>query len=559
MTSLSIFEERVPDQYGGLGGRGLTSIIINERVPAGCDPLGEDNVLIFAPGLLSGTPLVNTGRLSVGAKSPLTGGIKESNVGGSMANALSKHGVRAVIISGKAPEGTWYHLVIDAVGKASLVDAADSRGMRNYALAARLHKQFGKNNALVSIGPAGEMLLASASIQATDPDGNPSRAAGRGGLGAVMGSKGLKSLIVSEEGQNKKPIADLAAFKEVSRQFAAAVKRDGWSGGVLPEFGTASILANTNASGALPTHNARQGRFEGANRINGETMAETIRKRGGKTTHKGCSKCIIDCSNVYVDETGKYITSALEYETLWSMGAMTGIADLDVIAHLDFLCDDIGLDTMNTGVALAVAMDSGLASFGDAQAAVGMVEAVAEGTEIGQLIGNGPDAVGSHFGHSRRPTVKGQSIAGYDPRAMPGMGVTYATSPMGADHTAGFVGSARGSIEMLLKASTSSQIHMAAIDSMGLCMFAQSGGIENLLRAVAVISGEQFGRQEWQELGRRCLMAEIDFNRRAGLTKEDDRLPDMFYEEPLAPYHEAVPYADKDLYGAFRRLLETKE
>ncbi len=559
MTSVSVSEEHVPEQYANLGGRSLTSVMINDRVPADCDPLGKDNLLVFAPGFLGGTPLVNTGRLSIGAKSPLTGGIKESNVGGCMAKALSRHGIQAVVIEGKAPEGKWYHLIIDEAGGVSLVDAADCCRMRNYALTERLHKGLGQKNAILSIGPAGEMMLASASIQATDPDGNPSRAAGRGGLGAVMGSKGLKAVIVSKAGKETPHITDLTTFKDVSKRFAAAVRRDGWSGGVLPEFGTASILANTNASGALPTRNARQGSFEGADHINGDTLADTIKRRGGKTTHKGCSQCIINCSNIYTDETGKYVTSALEYETLWVMGAMTGIDDLDAVAHLDFLCDDIGLDTMNTGVALAVAMDSGAARFGDAQAAIDMVEAVTKETEMGQLIGNGPDAVGSHFGHSRIPTVKGQSIAGYDPRAMPGMGVTYATSPMGADHTAGFVGGARGSIETLIKTSISSQIHMAATDSMGLCMFAQSGGMENLFKAVTAITGEQFGTQEWRQLGIRCLTAEVDFNRRAGLTKEDDRLPDMFHEEPLAPYHEAVPYPDKDLHGLFRKLFEEKK
>jgi len=559
MTSLSIFKEQISKGYTELGGRGLTSVMINDHVPAECDPLGKENLLVFAPGFLGGTPLVNTGRLSIGAKSPLTGGIKESNVGGSMANALSRLGIRAVVIEGKAPEGELYHLVIDTTGKAFLVDADDYRGMRNYVLTARLQKDFGEKNAISSIGPAGEMMLASASIQVTDPDGNPSRAAGRGGLGAVMGSKGLKALIVSKAGRKTPPITDLAIFKESSKRFAAAIKRDGWSGGVLPEFGTASILASTNASGALPTRNARQGRFEGADHINGETLAATIKRRGGQTAHKGCSQCIINCSNVYTDETGRYVTSALEYETLWVMGAMTGIDDLDAVARLDFLCDDLGLDTMNTGVALAVAMDSGAAPFGDAQAAMDMVEAVAKGTDMGKRIGNGPDAVGGHFGHSRIPTVKGQSIAGYDPRAMPGMGVTYATSTMGADHTAGFVGGTRGPIETLVNASTSSQIHMAATDSMGLCMFAQSGGLENLFKAIAAVTGEQFGSHEWEQIGRRCLAAEIDFNHRAGLGKGDDRLPAMFYEEPLPPHHEAVPYADNDLHAMFRQVFEEKE
>lgn len=562
MTSGTISKERFPESYNGLGGRGLTSIMLNDHVPAACDPLGKDNLLIFAPGLLSGTPLVNSGRLSIGAKSPLTGGIKESNVGGTLAQALSRHGIRALVVEGKAPEGALHHLVIDATGQASLVDAMDCHGMRNYALAAKLFKTFGDRNAIACIGPAGEMLLTGASIQTTDPNGQPCRAAGRGGLGAIMGSKGLKALIVSRQGKQSKSIAESTTFKEISRQFAAAIKNDGWSGGVLPKFGTASILASIDASGALPTRNARQGTFEGADRISGDSMADTISQRGGKTTHKGCSQCIINCSNIYVDASGKPITSALEYETLWAMGAMTGIDDLDAIARLDFLCDDIGLDTMNTGVALAVAMDAGHIAFGDTKAAIDMVDGVAQGTKMGRLIGNGPDAVGSHLGHARVPTIKGQSIAGYDPRAMPGMGVTYATSPMGGDHTAGFVGGASGSVDTLIKTSQSSQVHMAAFDSMGLCMFAQSGGMDNMFKAIAALNGQPFGSREWRQLGMRCLTAEIDFNRRAGLTEKENRLPELFHQEPLRPLHQTVPYARNDLHGTFavlKQMIDTQE
>lgn len=559
LTTGMITEEKIPEHYSDLGGRGLSSIMINDRVPADCDPLGEDNLLIFAPGFLSGTALVNTGRLSIGAKSPLTGGIKESNVGGAMASALARHGIRAVIVEGKASQDNLYHLVIDSEGTASLVNALNCRTMGTYTLTERLLKDYGGKNAITSIGPAGEMLLKSASIQTTSPDGIPSRAAGRGGLGAVMGSKGLKSLVVSKEGKISRTMINPEGFKEITRQFAAAIKRDGWSGRVLPEYGTASILANMNASGALPTQNASKGNFEGADKINGDTVAHTIRQRGGKTTHKGCSQCIINCSNIYVDASGKPITSALEYETLWAMGAMTGIDDLDAIARLDFLCDDMGLDTMNTGVALAVAMDAGCISFGDAQAAIDMVASVAKGTEMGRIIGHGPDTVGTHLTHSRVPTVKGQSIAGYDPRSMPGMGVTYATSPMGGDHTAGFVGGARGSIDMLINTSKSSQVHMAATDSMGLCMFAQSGGMDNLFRAVSALTGEQFTAKEWKKLGMRCLTAEIDFNSRAGLTEQDDRLPDMFHKEPLPPHNETMPYSQnepKETFAAIRQRLE---
>jgi aldehyde:ferredoxin oxidoreductase len=354
-------------------------------------------------------------------------------------------------------------------------------------------------------------------------------------------------------------MADAEGFREVSKRFAAAIKRDGWSGSVLPEYGTASILANTDASGALPTRNARQGSFDGADKINGDAVAHTIRQRGGKTTHKGCSQCIINCSNVYVDASGEPITSALEYETLWAMGAMTGIDDLDAIARLDFLCDDIGLDTMNTGVALAVAMDAGILQFGNAQAAIEMVASVAQGTKMGRLIGHGPETVGCHLKHSRVPTIKGQSIAGYDPRAMPGMGVTYATSPMGGDHTAGFVGGAGGSIDRLRNASKSSQVHMAAVDSMGLCMFAQSGGMDNLFRGISAMVGKPFDSQAWKQLGTSILTAEIDFNRRAGLTGKDDRLPEMFHNESLSPHYGTVPYPEKDLHGTFAAIRQTLE
>ena len=546
MTAQCTYMEEIPYDYIGLGGRGLTSIMINNKVVADCNPLGSDNRLIFAPGLLNGTPLVNTGRLSIGAKSPLTGGIKESNVGGTMANALASHGVTAIIVEGKAPDGTMFFLKINEDSSVDLVAGDHCKGMRNYELTEKLLAEYGAKNSISSIGPAGELQLLSATIQTTDTDGKPCRSAGRGGLGAVMGSKGLKALVVSKEGKAIRPIADPGAFKEVSKRFASAIKNDGWSGRVLREFGTASNVANINAQGALPTTNARKGSFDGAERISGEIMAETIKQRGGKTAHKGCSQCVINCSNIYVDEAGKPVTSGLEYETIWAMGAMIENSDLDVIARLDFLCDDIGLDTMNTGTAVAVAMDAGYKSFGDAAAAIEMVEEVAKGTELGRIIGNGPDAAGKHFGNSRVPTVKGQSIAGYDPRAMQGMGVTYATSPMGADHTAGFVGGG-SSTASLIRASQSSQIHMAAIDSVGLCMFAQSGGFDNLFQAISVVTGKDFGNREWQKLGVRCLTAEVQFNRRAGLTKEDDRLPDMFYKERLSSYHGTVSYTGEEL------------
>jgi aldehyde:ferredoxin oxidoreductase len=219
--------------------------------------------------------------------------------------------------------------------------------------------------------------------------------------------------------------------------------------------------------------------LEGWEKISGETMADLIRKRGGRTTHMGCSQCIIHCSNEFVDEEGKYITSSLEYETIWAMGGMTGIVDLDTIARLDNLCDDIGVDTMSTGVAIAVAMDAGYKAFGDRKAAIELVEEIGKGTEIGKILGNGPAAVGRHFNHARVPAVKGQGIAAYDPRAMLGQGVTFSTSPMGADHTAGnLVGAYLEKmldplkVEGQVETSRFLQIAMAAYDSAGQCFMA---------------------------------------------------------------------------------------
>ncbi len=563
MASGSIRKESVPQAYEGLGGRGLTSIMIDNEVPATCDPLGLENKLIIAPGLLSGTSLVNTSRLSIGAKSPLTGGIKESNVGGTVAADLAHLGITAIIVEGKPAHGGCHILKINLAGNAELIDGTAYKGMRTYALVAKLKKTYGEKNSVTCIGPAGEFQLTAASIQTTDTDGRPCRAAGRGGLGAVMGSKGLKAIIVAQGGKATDPLADPELFKAPAKRYAKAVKE---SSAELAQLGSAVLVAPINAVGAFPTCNAKFGQFEEIDKITGETMAEIIKQRGGKTTHKGCAQCIINCSNEYVDEDGKYVTSSLEYETIWSMGAMIGNADLDVIAKLDFLCDDIGLDTISTGVAIAVAMDAGYKPFGEGPAAVAMLEEVAEGTEFGKIIGNGPAAVGRHFNHARVPVVKGQSIAAYDPRAIQGMAVTYATSPMGADHTAGWVVaenlqefggtldrfSAQGQVET----SRNSQLNMAAVDTVGICDFAQSGfgapgGLANVCNMIAAKLGKPFSEKDWHALGIRILKAERAFNRRAGFSFKDDRLPKMFYEEPLPPHNKVVVISDEEMDQTF--------
>jgi aldehyde:ferredoxin oxidoreductase len=441
--------------------------------------------------------------------------------------------------------------------------AREFKGMRTYALVDALMKTYGNKTSVMCIGPAGEYLMKSASIQSSDMDHRPCRSAGRGGLGAVMGAKGLKALIVDRRGKSPDAIADQKAFSESAKAFAKAVQEHPFSGKLLPNFGTASLVPALNSMGAFPSYNATKGVFDGWERISGETMAKTMKERGGGPGHLGCAQCVIRCSNIFNDDKGKYISSSVEYETIWSFGGMTGIGDLDAIARLDFLCDDIGLDTMNTGVAVAVAMDAGYKPFGDAEAAIQMLEDIARCTEFGRVLGDGPIAVGAHLNHHRVPAVKGQSIAAYDPREIPGNGITYATSPMGADHTAGnLVGEymaghfSPDKTEGLVEASRNAQINIAAMDSLGLCIFAAFAirtpeGGKAFIEALSAKSGVQMGPEAIAQMGIRVLQAEREFNRKAGFTAKDDRLPEFFYKEPLPPHNKIFSITDKELDSVF--------
>ena len=567
MAAKKVIRTEMPSEYEGWGGRGLTSLIVSSEVEPRCDPLGVENKLILAPGLLSGTSMVNTSRLSVGAKSPLTGGIKESNAGGSSAAYLGRMGIAAVIIEGAADNGERYLLHIDTNGNGILKPADDLAGLRTYALTKQLLEGYGAKASVLCTGPAGENRMPIASIQTNDLDGKPCRAAGRGGLGAVMGAKGLKAIVIEQVNQSQKQIADPEVFKTAVKTFASAVRDSPFSGKVLPQFGTAALMGIVNTMGAFPCMNATRGTMDGWEKISGETIAELINQRGGQQRHKGCAQCIIDCSNQYVDKKGNYLTGSLEYETLWAMGGMTGIDDPDTIARMDFLCDDIGLDTMSTGVAISVAMDAGHRAFGDGPAALALVEEIAADTIFGRLLGSGPEAVGKHFKHTRVPVVKKQSIAGYDPRGMQGMAVTYATSPMGADHTAGnLIGAySRGLLDPLEKdgqveASNNTQITVAALDSTGLCLFTLAAanspdGKNALFDAMGSLIGRTFGPDDFISMGKTILQREQEFNRRAGMTEKDDRLPRFFYDEPLPPHGSTVLFNDGDFKEAIKAKI----
>jgi aldehyde:ferredoxin oxidoreductase len=561
MSELTVREEQ-EHGYQDLAGRGLTSTVIAREVPPRCDPLGPQNKLVFAPGALSGTTAANSGRLSIGLKSPLTGGIKESNVGGTAAVKLARLGISAVVVEGAPRAGVW-HLLFLSKGGPRLLPASDLAGLKNYDLVARLQTTYGKHVAVLSVGPVGERLLPTATIACTDVSGIPCRHAGRGGPGAVMGSKGLKAIVIDDNGGAAKALADPAKFKEGAKKFARAIKAHPLTNEALRVLGTPALAAPINAAGAYPTRNFREGTFDQVDKVSGEYMHELLTRRNGKTSLAGCSNCIIQCSNMYVDEKGGYITSALEYETIWAHGANLGIADLDSIARADRLCDDYGMDTMEIGAAIAVAMEAGIRQFGDAKGALELVEEVGKGTEMGMIIGKGAWAAGQALKVDRIPTVKKQSFAAYEPRAIHGMGVSYATSTMGADHTAGWVVASNlsgmgGTLnphtgDGQVDNSRMVQILTAAMDCTGLCTFVNfpvgdipEGG-EGLLQMMSGLYGKDLTMDDVVNLGKMVLKTEHDYNTAAGFTAEDDRLPQFMIEEAIPVHNVKFTIPDEEI------------
>jgi aldehyde:ferredoxin oxidoreductase len=560
--------EDLVGEYAQLGGRGLTSTIVAREVDPLCHPLGSKNKLVVAPGLLSGTTAANSGRLSVGGKSPLTGGIKESNVGGNASVRLGRLGLGGIVVEGLPPAGKWFYLLVNKDG-GKLFPADDLKGLKNYDLCEKLQAKYGEKAGILSIGPAGEMKLSAASVAVTSTQGKPSRHAGRGGMGAVMGSKGLKAIVVDDKDAPGIAYADADAFKQAAGVFRDALREHPVTkpGGGLAVYGTNVLVNVINEAGAFPTRNFTEGRFEGASKISGETMHDIIKARGGSTTHSGCSTCIIQCSNVYNDKDGKYLTSGFEYETIWANGANCGIDDLDSIAQIDRLCDDYGVDTIDMGCAIGVAMYAGVKKFGDAAGAIELLHEVGKGTALGRIIGSGAAVVGQTFGVSHVPVVKSQGLPAYDPRGVKGIGVTYATTPMGADHTAGYAVATNimkvgGFVDPLkpegqVDLSRGLQIATAAIDAAGLCVFVAfavmdiPAGMEAIPKMLNAQYGWNLTLDGVMDYGKKILKVERAFNQAAGFTPADDRLPEFFLNEALPPHNVVFDVPAKELDQVF--------
>jgi aldehyde:ferredoxin oxidoreductase len=564
MSDLKATYEDVPAKWAKWAGRGLTSMIVADEVDPMCHPLGPHNKLVFAPGWVTGTVAPTSGRTSFGGKSPLTGGIKESNAGGLSGQNLAKLGIKAVILEGVPKDGKWYLLVINKDG-VQFLPAGDLVGKGMYEVDRVLWEKYPKT-AVIGIGPAGEMKLSNAGVSVNDMENRPGRYAGRGGLGAVMGARGVKAIVIDDAGGPGVPIADKELFDKGRKALTNALLQHDVTkqGGGLNTYGTAVLINVMNEAGGLPTRNFSSGHFEGAAQISGEMINEVCAKRGGDamTGHACHPGCIIKCSNIWADEKGKHVTSCLEYESVWSMGANCGIDDLDTIAELIYICNDVGIDTIEAGNTIAVAMDGGLLKFGDRKGAIELLKEVGKKTPLGRIIGQGVEATAKAFGVYRVPTVKGQSMPAYEPRVVKGIGVTYATTPMGADHTSGYtiapeilgVGGKADKLDVnKADLSRAFQASTGFIDSTGYCLFIAFAildipeGFNGMAETVAGVTGMKLTADDVVPWGSEILKVERDFNKRAGFTALDDRMPEFMKYEKLPPLNEVWNVSDEEL------------
>lgn len=574
MTDLSVKWEDVKDEWKKLGGRGLTSTIVSEEVPPTCEPLGPFNKLVVAPGIVTGSTAPSTGRLSVGAKSPLTNGIKEANAGGRTPHKLSRAGVKAIIFEGMPKEKKWYNILIKK-GSAEIVEADEYHKMGAYELIKKMWEKYPSKPGVIGSGPAGQMLLKGAGVFGNNVENSdPGRYAGRGGLGAVLGSKGIIAIITDDSDGDVIKAKEEEKFKAGSSALREALVEHPVTGknGGLQNYGTNVLMNVLNEAGSLPAKNWTLGHVEDAVKISGEATHERIdlavQQFGDKTNaqyaHACNPGCVMKCSMVIVDkDTGEEVLSPLEYESSWSLGNNTLIHEYEDVVELNRICNDLGLDTIEAGNALAVAMDAGQLKFGDGKGAIKALKEVGEGTPMGRILGSGALTVGNVFGSTRVAHVKGQSMPAYDPRPIKGIGVTYATGTMGADHTQGYTIAAeilgiKGEVtdpRAKDKAALSKafQETTAFIDSSGYCLFTAfaildvDSGFQGMVDTVAAMLGIDFTLDDVTKYGREILDKERAFNFAAGMTNKDDRLPEFMKTEALPPHNVVFDVTDEEL------------
>jgi len=548
-------------KYFLLGGRGLSSQIVSDEVPPQCDPLGTKSKLIIANGLLTGSPFPNSARTSVGGKSPLTGGIKEANVGGRGAMMLAQHGIRGVVL--EEISDSWKIIIIDDDG-IKIEDGSQYKGLGNYELHEKLYERFSDRIGIYSIGPSGEHKFKASTVAANDLQGYPSRHAARGGLGSIMGSKKIKAIIIKPTKKSKVKIGDINQFRAHSKDFT---KNLATSKETFSIYGTPLMVQAMSEYGGLPTKSFHKGSYEKASEISGEKLHELIVERGGKNRLACSPTCVIRCSNLVKNEYGEHVTSSLEYETIAMNGSNLLIDDLDILARIDHECDNNGIDTIEFGCTMGVAMDAGKVEWGDAEKVFEILEEIKKGSKKGRLYGNGAYHFAEQIEFDRVPQVKGQGMSAYDPRVFKGMSVTFATSPMGADHTAGAAIAGRkarsdkeyGELtenEKKLELSYELQVYTTVLDSMGCCYFIGPSyeNMELLANVLNAMYDIDLDRDDVIEIGKKILKNEVEFNKKAGISESLNKLPGFFRKENSDPTELTVSLNEEELRKFWKKL-----
>lgn len=524
-----------------LGGRGLGVEILFRELPRGTEPLSPENKLVVATGPLNGTGAPTSGRYSVITRSPLTRTIFDSNSGGHFGAQLKRSGWDAVVVEGRAksPCYLWIHDDL-----AEIRNADHIWGSNTHAAEDTIRSETDKEAKVACIGRAGERQVLISAIM-----NDKHRAAGRGGVGAVMGSKNLKAIAVL--GSHETTIADREEFTAAARVALEAISKNPVTKDALPNYGTAVLVNVMNEIGALPTLNFQKGYFEDADAISGETIRERILEK-----RVACDACTIACGRETKIPGSERKGEGPEYETVWALGAACGVRELEAIAEASYLCNEYGLDTISTGSTIACAMElsagghlSGGPKFGDSDAIVDLVRLIGERSEIGNELADGSLRLAERHGYPEcSMTVKGLEMPAYDPRGVQGMGLAFATSNRGACHLRAYLTSAevlgnpclvdRFKIEGKASLAILLQDVSAATDSMVLCRFSQFAmNPDHYARLIRTVTGLSFTARDLINTGERIYNLERVFNTREGFGRKHDSLPKRLLETPLPEGH----------------------
>ena len=541
-------------------GRHFIAKTMLERGLAGVEPLSADNLLIFSAGPFAGTNFSNANRISVGCKSPLTGGIKEANSGGTFAFALGQNETAGLTLYGASND--WVVIRITREGRVSFDSAAAYLGLGNNEAAALLFEKYGAKVSIALCGPVGEYQGLMAGVAFTDVDGRPSRLAARGGVGAVMGSKKVKAIVID---LHKMPsFHDRKKLMGGVREYGSRIAKEPSFEGVR-RLGTAMMADVMNLMGALPVRNFSSGQLVNPAKerlkLGGDYIHALNVSRGGVATHVCMPGCMIECSNVYVDAQGKEIVSPLEYETLGLMGSNCGLTDPDDVARLNAAANDLGVDSIEAGATLGVLLEAGLAAFGDIGFLLQAMAEMRQGTERGRLFAQGAARVGARYQVKRVPVIKRQAISAYDPRIAEVTAISMMLTAQGGDHTAGNVPTfdCQGkTTKELVAVSLAAQTSTAAVDSLGLCIFGRvvtAASTELIVAALNAAHGTELEPAFIEALGREALMLEWEFNSAAGFKEEDNALPEFFYTEALPPRGMMARHRSAEVSRCLQELL----